>query len=126
MKQIEVVAAVIQQGKRVLATQRASGEFKGFWEFPGGKPEKGESLEEALIREIQEELGVLIAVKSYIHTIHYDYPDFHLVMHTYFCSILKGKPVLLEHSAAKWFLKEELKEIQWIPADINLLQYLNF
>jgi len=126
MKTISVVAAVIiqttQDGtKQVFATQRGYGEYKDWWEFPGGKIEAGESPESALEREIQEELATKISVGKYIDTVEYDYPAFHLSMHCYECSVISGKLELLEHENARWLTKETLKSVNWLPADELIL-----
>lgn len=124
MKIIEVVAAIITEGNRILATQRSSGDFKDGWEFPGGKMEVGETREEAIVREIKEELDTEIAVKEFLMTIEYDYPNFHLTMHCYICSIIRGKLTLLEHKAARWLKKDELETVNWLPADIEIVEQL--
>lgn len=123
-KRVEVVAAVIQSGDKMLATQRGYGEFKDGWEFPGGKMEKGETPEEALKREIREELDVEISVDKYIHTVEYDYPAFHLTMHCYLCTLQNNKFTLLEHKAAKWLTKEQLNTVEWLPADVEVVEKL--
>lgn len=125
MKKIRVVAAVIKDGSKVLATQRGYGDFKGKWEFPGGKIESGESAEQALIREIKEELDIDIGVKDYIVTIEYDYPEFHLSMDCYWCEIVSGKMILKEHEAAKWLSKAMLKSVPWLPADFMLIERIS-
>ena len=127
MKTIRVVAAVIktvnEKGQPIIfATQRGYGDFKGGWEFPGGKIEPGETPKEALKREIMEELDTEIAVGELIDTIEYDYPEFHLSMDCFWCKILKGDLVLKEHEAAKWLTKEELADVEWLPADITLIE----
>lgn len=124
MKKVEVVAAVIQNGKKILATQRGYGEFKDGWEFPGGKIETGESREEALIREIQEELTVTIKIQEFLKTVEFDYSEFHLIMHCFLCEIAKGELRLLEHESAKWVTREELDDIEWLPADVLLVSKL--
>jgi 8-oxo-dGTP diphosphatase len=121
MKTVHVVAALIRSGGKVLATQRGYGEYRGGWEFPGGKVESGETPEQALVREIQEELGVKIRVVSYLDTIEYDYPLFHLSMRCYWAEIEEGKPVLFEHEAAKWLGKGDLDSVEWLPADLTIL-----
>lgn len=124
IRQIEVVAAVIYDGTKILATQRGSGNMAGKWEFPGGKIETGETHQQALKREIMEELGIIISTDSFLLTIEYDYSDFHLVMHCYKCGILFGAPRLLTHSSAKWISPQELDNIDWLPADIQVVDYL--
>lgn len=121
MKTINVVAAVIMKEGRVFATQRGYGEFKDGWEFPGGKVEAGESPEEALRREIREELEVEVNVDDLIDTIEYDYPAFHLSMKCYACTIAGGSPHLLEHEAARWLSADQLDSVAWLPADITLI-----
>lgn len=121
MKTINVVAAVIMKEGRVFATQRGYGEFKDGWEFPGGKVEVGESPEEALRREIREELEVEVNVDDLIDTIEYDYPAFHLSMKCYACTIAGGSPHLLEHEAARWLSADQLDSVAWLPADITLI-----
>ena len=121
MKTIKVVAAVIMKEGRVFATQRGYGEFKDGWEFPGGKVEAGESPEEALCREIREELEVEVNVGDLIDTIEYDYPAFHLSMKCYACTIAGGSPHLLEHEAARWLSADQLDSVAWLPADITLI-----
>lgn len=121
MKTINVVAAVIMKDGKVFATQRGYGEFKDGWEFPGGKVEAGESPEEALCREIREELEVEVNVGDLIDTIEYDYPAFHLSMKCYACTIAGGSPHLLEHEAARWLSADQLDSVVWLPADITLI-----
>ncbi len=121
MKTINVVAAVIMKEGKVFATQRGYGEFKDGWEFPGGKVEVGESPEEALRREIREELEVEVNVGDLIDTIEYDYPAFHLSMKCYACTIAGGSPHLLEHEAARWLSADQLDSVAWLPADITLI-----
>jgi 8-oxo-dGTP diphosphatase len=129
MKTVRVVAAVIkaknENGEPIIfATQRGYGEFKGGWEFPGGKIEEGESPQEALKREIIEELDTEISVGKLIDTIEYDYPTFHLSMDCFWCEVVKGHLYLKEHEAAKWLTKEELRTVDWLPADISLVDKL--
>lgn len=124
MKTIRVVAAVIRDGNRIFATARGYGEYKGGWEFPGGKIEPGETPQQALKREILEELDTEIEVGDLIDTIEYDYPTFHLSMDCYLCTILTGNLVLKEHEAAKWLDKSSLYTVNWLPADITLIDKL--
>ena len=122
MKQIEVVAAIIRKGDKIFATQRGYGEWKDWWEFPGGKMEVGETPEEALVREIHEELSAEISVDEYLCTVEYDYPGFHLTMHCYLCSLVTEALHLNEHEAAKWLEKDELDSVKWLPADFEVLE----
>ena len=124
MKTIRVVAALIVQGSRIFATQRGYGSMKDGWEFPGGKIEPGETPQEALAREIREELDAQVAVGNLFETVEYDYPQFHLSMACYFCTIESGKLVLKEHEAAKWLSPEELESVDWLPADRELVRHL--
>jgi 8-oxo-dGTP diphosphatase len=124
MKQIEVVAAIIRKGDKIFATQRGYGEWKDWWEFPGGKMEEGESPEEALIREIREELSTEIVVDRFISTIEYDYPAFHLTMHCYFCSLQSEELHLNEHEALKWLSTIELNSVKWLPADLKVIEVI--
>lgn len=121
MKTVEVVAAIIIKDGRVFATQRGYGEFKDGWEFPGGKIEPGESRKEALVREIKEELDADIRVGSLLETVEYDYPAFHLTMHCFFCELISEDIVLKEHEDARWLLEEELDTVDWLPADVGLI-----
>ncbi len=126
MKTIRVVAAVIkavnENGEPIIfATQRGYGEFKGGWEFPGGKIEAGETPQEALKREIMEELDTEISVGTLIDTIEYDYPEFHLSMDCFWSKIMSGDLVLKEHEAARWLTKNQLRDVEWLPADITLI-----
>lgn len=126
MKTIRVVAAVIQAVNEngapiIFATQRGYGDFKDGWEFPGGKIEESETAEQALIREIREELETEITVGALIDTVEYDYPTFHLSMDCFWCEIVRGNLVLKEHEAARWLTKEELHSVEWLPADIGLI-----
>lgn len=121
MKTIRVVAAIIRENDKIFATQRGYGEFKDGWEFPGGKIEPGETPQEALIREIKEELDTDIEVGGLIDTIEYDYPRFHLSMDCFWCSVTSGELVLKEHEAARWLSKAELFDVDWLPADIGLI-----
>ena len=122
MKHIEVVAAVIYKDGEIFATQRGYGEFEGMWEFPGGKIEPGESCEVALKREIQEELGVDIEVGELICTTEYDYPSFHLTMHCFLCGIASGEIELREHKSARWLTKDTLNDVNWLPADLEVIE----
>lgn len=127
VKTINVVAAIIKETNEngeaiIFATQRAHGTFAGGWEFPGGKIEPGETPEEALMREIREELDTEISVDSLLETVEYDYPTFHLFMQCYWCSVVSGDLVLKEHAAARWLSKEELFSVEWLPADIELIK----
>jgi 8-oxo-dGTP diphosphatase len=149
MKQIEVVAAVIRKvaieqeqsdaginsaereqarseinGDKIFATQRGYGEWKDWWEFPGGKMEAGETPEEALVREIREELSTEIGVDEFLCTVEYDYPKFHLTMHCYLCSLLTEALHLNEHEAARWLTKDELDSVKWLPADLDVVRKL--
>lgn len=121
-KYIEVVAAIICDGGRVFATQRGYGEWKDWWEFPGGKMEPGETPEAALQREIHEELATDISVESLLTTVSYDYPNFHLTMLCYLCKVKSGKLTLLEHEAAKWLTRDELNSVKWLPADEEVVE----
>ena len=151
MKQIEVVAAIIRKEDKIFATQRGYGEWKDWWEFPGGKMEAGETPEEALVREIREELSAEVSVDEFLCTVEYDYPTlasgracshseepklallssrstaaFHLTMHCYICSLLTESLHLNEHEAAKWLTKDELDNVRWLPADLNVIQELKY
>ena len=122
MKQIEVVAAVILHENRIFATQRGYGEWKDWWEFPGGKMEAGETPEDALVREIREELSAEISVDEFLCTVEYDYPAFHLKMHCYLCSLLTEALHLNEHEAARWLSEDELDSVKWLPADMEVVE----
>ena len=125
MKSIEVVAGVITDGGRIFATQRGYGDQKDGWEFPGGKMEPGETPEQALVRELQEELAVKVNVDEKICTVEYDYPKFHLTMHCFYCTLVAGyKPKLLEHEDARWLDRETLNTVNWLPADIEVVKRL--
>lgn len=124
MKTIKVVAAIIKHGDKVFATQRGYGELKGGWEFPGGKIEAVETPQQALIREIKEELDTEIEVNAYMDTVEYDYPTFHLSMDCYWCTVKQGHLVLLEHEASKWLNAEELNSVEWLPADLILIDQI--
>ena len=125
MKTIHVVAAVIKEDNKILATQRGYGDYKDGWEFPGGKVEEGETPEAALKREILEELDTEISVGSLIDTIEYDYPDFHLIMECFWCEIVNGNLKLKEHEAAKWLDKDSLDSVDWLPADVSLVDKIS-
>ncbi len=123
MKTIKVVAAIIRDGDRIFATQRGYGEYKDGWEFPGGKVEPGETSQEALVREIKEELDADIVVGDMLTTVEYDYPTFHLSMDCFWAALVEGsKMKLLEHEAAKWLAMDELDEVEWLPADVNVVE----
>ena len=122
MKNIKVVAAIMIENNKIFATQRGYGDFKDGWEFPGGKIEKGETPEEALIRVIKEELDTTINVNKKIDTVEYDYPNFHLSMDCFICNILEGDLVLKEHEASKWLSKDELYSVDWLPADKEIIE----
>lgn len=124
MKTIEVAAAIITHSGRIFATQRGYGEFKDGWEFPGGKMEPGETPQQALVREIQEELDTEIEVGELVETVEYDYPGFHLTMHCFLCTIRSGALVLKEHEAARWLTREELDDVDWLPADVAVAEKL--
>ncbi|MCR5719923.1 MAG: (deoxy)nucleoside triphosphate pyrophosphohydrolase [Lachnospiraceae bacterium] len=131
LKAVRVVGAIIvaesdgdgddRPEKMIFATQRGYGDYKDGWEFPGGKIEEGEIPEDAIVREIKEELDTVIKVEKYVDTIEYDYPEFHLSMDCFLCSIVEGKPVLKEHEAAKWLTKDNLDSVDWLPADVTIL-----
>lgn len=123
-KNINVVAAILLNGNKIFATQRGYGDFEGRWEFPGGKIEMGETPQEALKREIKEELGIVIQVRELFDTVEYDYIKFHLTMQCYICSIVEGNIVLNEHLNAKWLGKENINSVEWLPADIELVEKL--
>ena len=124
MKTVRVVAAVIRDGDRIFATARGYGEYKGWWEFPGGKIEAGETPEEALVREIREELDTEIRVGALIDTIEYDYPMFHLSMDCFWAEVVAGRLVLKEAEDARWLTKETLESVQWLPADASLIEHI--
>lgn len=122
MKNIRVAAAVIRKDDKIFATQRGYGEFKDGWEFPGGKIEEGETPEQALVREIREELNTEIRVGERIGTVEYDYPKFHLSMDCFWCEIVQGMLELKEHEAAKWLTKDTLHSVEWLPADVKVIE----
>lgn len=124
MKTVRVVAAVIRQGDRIFATARGYGEFKGQWEFPGGKIEVGETPQQALIREIKEELDVMVSVGDLIDTIEHDYPTFLLSMDCFWCNVTEGEIKLKEAEDARWLSKDELYSVDWLPADMGLIEKL--
>lgn len=121
MKTIRVVAAIIIENGKVFATQRGYGEFKDGWEFPGGKIEPDETPEDAIVREIKEELDTEVEVQELLDTVEYDYPTFHLSMDCFICKIISGDLVLKEHEAAKWLRRETLDSVEWLPADLGLI-----
>lgn len=122
MRKIEVVAALIVHDGRIFATERGYGEWKGWWEFPGGKVEPDETPEAALVREIREELATEISVDRYVTTIEWDYPAFHLSMRCYLCSVVSGSLTLLQHEAAAWLDRAHLRTVQWLPADESIIE----
>ena len=124
MKRIEVVAGIIKDSNKIFATQRGYGEFKDGWEFPGGKMEPGETPQEALARELKEELAIDVSVGDFLCTVDYDYPTFHLTMHCFYCSVVGGELTLLEHEAAKWLKMSELHSVNWLPADVEVVAAL--
>lgn len=124
MKTIRVVAAVIRKENKIFCTQRGYGDFKGGWEFPGGKIEEGESPQEALVREIKEELDADIKVGDLIKTVEYDYPTFHLSMDCFWCELVSGEIELKEHEDAKWLDKNNIDSVDWLPADLDLINSL--
>ena len=121
MKTIEVVAAIIRKDGKIFATQRGYGDFKDWWEFPGGKMEADETPEEALVREIREELSTEIVIEQFLHTVEWDYPQFHLTMHCYLCSLASDSLHLNEHEAARWLDAGTLDSVRWLPADEDLI-----
>lgn len=124
MKSIQVSAAIIKRGSEIFTTCRGYGDFKDMWEFPGGKVEPGETREEALIREIKEELELDIKISKYITTIDYDYPNFHLTMHCFLCEVCGGKLHLNAHNATKWISLDEVDKLKWVPADVLVIEKL--
>ena len=125
MKHIEVVAAIIRRGNEIFATQRGYGEFKDWWEFPGGKIEPGESPQQALVREIREELDATIEVGELLQTVEWDYPTFHLTMHCFWCELTCEALHLNEHEAASWLDREHLRSVKWLPADYGILDEID-
>lgn len=124
MKTIEVVAAIIVKDNQILITKRVGGQFDGLWEFPGGKIEESETHESALVREIYEELDIKISIDRFLNTIEYNYDTFHLIMHLYFCKIVERSIKLNEHSDAKWISPDEKEKINWVPADVQVLDLI--
>jgi 8-oxo-dGTP diphosphatase len=122
MKTIKVVAAIIRKENSVFATQRGYGDYKDWWEFPGGKVEEGETPERALIREIKEELDSDIIVEKFLTTVEHDYPKFHLSMDCFWCRVQSGKLTLLEHEAARWLPINDLRQVNWLPADVKVVE----
>ena len=121
-KNIHVVAAIIRRDDEVFATQRGYGNYKDWWEFPGGKIEAGETPKQAIAREIREELAADISVEDFLTTVEYDYPEFHLSMACYWCSVKEGHLTLLEHEAARWLPLENLRQVNWLPADVLVIE----
>ena len=124
MKIVHVVAAIIRRDNEIFATQRGYGTYKDWWEFPGGKIETGETPEEALTREIKEELATEITVDDFITTVEYDYPEFHLVMDCFWCGIANGELKLLEHEAAKWLPLDNMRQVRWLPSDLEVIELI--
>lgn len=124
MKTINVVAAIIEKDGRIFATQRGYGAYKDWWEFPGGKIEAGETPEEALIREIREELRAEIEVGELFRTVEYDYPEFHMIMQCFLCELISDEIELVEHEAARWLGKEDIRSVRWLPSDIEIVDKL--
>ena len=122
MKTIKVVAAIIRKDNKVFATQRGYGDYKDWWEFPGGKVEPGETPEDAIVREIREELDTVITVERFLTTVEHDYPEFHLSMDCYWAKIESGRLTLLEHEAAKWLPLDDLWQVRWLPADVKVVK----
>lgn len=121
MKSINVVAAVIRDGNKIFATQRGYGNYKDFWEFPGGKIEAGEAPQQALVREIEEELDTEIVMGDLLTAVEYDYPEFHLSMKCFWCKVAEGKLTLKEHEAARWLDPDSLDSVEWLPADLSII-----
>ena len=124
MKIIRVVAAIIEKDGKIFATQRGYGDYKDWWEFPGGKIESGESPEEALVREIREELRAEIKVGDLFYTVEYDYPKFHMIMQCYLCELISEDLVLVEHEAARWLHADDIDSVKWLPSDIEVVEKL--
>ncbi len=124
LKRVKVVAAIIHRDGKILVTQRAAGEFKDGWEFPGGKVELGESLEDALVRELKEELNITVSPTRIFHTVEYDYPSFHLSMTCFWCTIKEGHIKLNVHEGLKWLKQSELAALEWLPADVEVVNKL--
>lgn len=124
MRSVRVSAAIIRDGDKILAAERGYGEYRGFWEFPGGKREEGESGEDAIIREIKEELGVTIETDGFIATIEHDYPDFHLIMDCYYAHVVEGVIKANEHMALRWISVDEIEGLEWLPADWKVLPFV--
>jgi 8-oxo-dGTP diphosphatase len=122
MKTIHVVAAIIEKDGKIFATQRGYGDYKDWWEFPGGKVEPGETPEQALKREIREELDTEIEIEDFLITVEYDYPKFHLIMDCFICSVIRGQLTLLEHEAAKWLPADDMWQVKWLEADIKVIE----
>ena len=122
MKRIEVVAAVIRKGDRIFATQRGYGDWKDWWEFPGGKMESGEAPQDALVREIREELNAEIKVGDLIETVEWGYPAFHLTLHCFWCTLVSEELTLLEHESARWLTADSISTVRWLPADESLIE----
>lgn len=124
MKTIRVVAAIIHKDGKIFATQRGYGAYKDYWEFPGGKIEAGETPKQALIREIREELATTIRIERFLTTVEYDYPEFHLSMDCFICTIVQGELDLLEHESACWLSPDHLRDVNWLPADLLVVERL--
>lgn len=124
MKSIEVVAAIIRKGDQVFATQRGYGPWKDYWEWPGGKIEAGETPAQALVREIREELDAEISIDKFLQTVEWDYPEFHLTMHCFMCTLITDSLHLNEHEAARWLTADTLSSVNWLPADLGLIPHI--
>ncbi len=129
VKNIEVVAGIIRRKSEdgtplFLATQRGYGDYKGMWEFPGGKMEPGETREQALARELSEELAIQVSVGNFVCTVEQDYPGRHITMHCFFCEIISGRLTLLEHESARWLTASELHDLDWLPADVSVVEHI--